>query len=307
MLKYFCPLAILLALTQAAVAGQASQGDEWLRNPVDDATFSGFLQFFSYDRQVPFDAEVGSAVTVDGVTREHLEYQSTLDVSVTAWMYRAATGPEAPWVVFLHGGSGSGKDAPAYRFLSSFLARAGWNVLALDLQYYGERRTDLFTEFTEAEKHERLYNREAPYLAWVAQTVKDVGRGIDYILEERGADPQRIVLWGHSRGAQLGYIVGAVDKRFRAVASVNGGHFDAMETGHLPAACGANYIGRISPRPLLLVNGTLDADYIKAVSVDPLHALAREPVDVIWLEAGHTMPSVETLSEIARWLGERVG
>jgi dienelactone hydrolase len=289
------------------MVGQASQGDEWLRNPVDDATFSGFLQFFRYDSQVPFDAEVGAPVTVDAVSREHLEYQSTADVRVTAWMYRATTGPEAPWVIFLHGGSGSGKDAPSYRLVSSFLARAGWNVLALDLQYFGERRTGLLTEFTETEKHEHLYNQEAAYLAWVAQTVKDVGRGIDYILEERGAAPHRIALWGHSRGAQLAYIVGAVDTRFRAVASVNGGHFDAMETGHLPAACGANYIGRISPRPLLLVNGTLDADYIKAVSVDPMHALAREPVDVIWLETGHTMPTEETLSEIARWLGEKVG
>lgn len=304
-----CPLVpiLLLALAPAVLAAQASRGDEWLREPVNDATYSSFLQFFDYDHEVPFNAVVGPVRTEDGVSRRHLEYQSTPGVTVTASMYEASVGPEGPWAVFLHGGTGSGKDAPPYRFLSRFLARAGWNVLAMDLQYFGERNTELLTTFTEAEKHQRLYNQPAAYLAWVAQTVKDVGRGVDYLLERQGADPGQIALVGFSRGAQLAYIVGAVEQRFRAVAALYGGHFDASETGHLPAACGANYIGRISPRPLLLMNGVRDGDYVRDVSVEPLHALANEPVEIIWLDTGHTMPPEEALARVVVWLGDSIG
>ncbi len=298
---------LLLALRPELLLGQVSQGDEWLRHPVDDQTFSNFLQFFDYDHDVPFNAVVGPAQTEEGVARRHFEYQSTPGIVVTAWMYEASVGPEGPWLVFLHGGTGSGKDAPTYQFLSRFLARAGWNVLSLDLQYFGERSTGLLTTYTEDEKHQKLYNQPAAYLAWVAQTVKDVGRGVDYLLQEQGADPREIALLGFSRGAQLAYIIGAVEKRFRAVAALYGGHFDALETGHLPAACGANYIGRISPRPLLLMNGTQDADYVKEVAVDPMHALAREPVDIIWLETGHTLPPEDALARVVAWLGENVG
>jgi dipeptidyl aminopeptidase/acylaminoacyl peptidase len=297
---------MLLVSCPGLARSQVSEGDQWLRNPVDDATFSGFLQFFDYDREMPFEPVVGTTITEEGISRQHLEYSSTPGERVTAWTYQAATGPDAPWAIFLHGGSGGGKDAPGYRFLSSFFARAGWNVLAIDLQYFGERSTDLITTFTEEEKHERLYNRQAIYLDWVAQSVKDVGRGIDYLTGERGADPERIVLVGFSRGAQFAYIVGAVEKRLRAVVALYGGHFDRLETGHHPAACGANYIGRISPRPLLLVNGTEDRDFVKEVSVDPMHALAREPVDVIWVETGHTLPPEETLSQVVRWMADKV-
>jgi len=306
MRRAFLVSTLLVALSPGRVTGQASQGDEWLRRPVDDRTFQGFMQFFDYDHDVPFNAVVGPTITEEGVSRRHLEYQSTAGVRVMAWMYAARSGPGGPWAVYLPGGTGSGKDAVSYRFLCSFLARAGWNVLSLDLQYFGERRTDLLTSFTEAEKHERLYNQPATYLAWVAQTAKDVRRGIDFLLSEQGADPGRIALVGFSRGAQLAYIVGAVEKRFRAVAALYGGHFDALETGHLPAACVANYIGRISPRPLLLMNGTQDADYVKAASVDPMHALAQEPLDIIWLETGHTMPPEEALGRVAEWLGNQI-
>ncbi len=298
---------ILLGLSPGPMMGQVSEGDEWLRDPVDDVTYAGFLQFFDYDRQIPFEAEVGPTITEGGISRQHLEYLSTPGERVTAWTFQSAAGPDAPWAIFLHGGTGSGKDAPGYLFLASFLARAGWNVLSLDLQYFGERDTDLLTTFTEEEKHELLYNRQATYLNWVAQSAKDVGRGIDYITGERGADPERIALVGFSRGAQFSYIIGAVDQRFRAVVSLYGGHFDAFETGHHPAACGANYIGRISPRPLLLVNGLQDRDFVKEVSVDPMHALAREPFDVIWVDTGHTLPPEETLSQVAKWMAEKVG
>ncbi len=302
-------VAVLLSLAwSTGLAAQAARGDEWLRKPVDEPTFRTFLSFFSYDRSLPLAVQKLETDEYEGITREHLSFASTPGQRVTARAYRAAAaaGAKSGWIVFIHGGTGPGKDAQGNRFLQGFLARAGWNVIGFDLQYFGERRSDLLTSFSELEKHEKLYNQPSAMLAWIAQTVKDAGRTIDYLIQEQGADPRRIALVGFSRGAQMAYIIGAADKRFAAVAAAFGGHFDANETGHLPAACPANYVGRISPRPFLMMNGSQDEDYNRETSVLPLYQIARNPKQQVWLDTGHVVPPAEQLPQLTRWLAEHV-
>ncbi len=299
-------LSAVLALVSPPVAAQARpEGDEWLRRPVDDRTFRTYLSFFEYDRQQPLDVRVIGAEEIEGIRRETLTYQSGPGVRVTARIFHAPGGGARAGLVMLHGGVAPGKDSPAFRALGEFFARAGLTTLIFDLQYFGERKTDLLATFTEAEKHEKLYNQPSAYLAWVTQTVKDAGRGYD-LLVERGVDPGRIGLVGVSRGGQLGLIVGGADARFAAVASLIAGHFDALEHGHHGAACPANYIGRISPRPLLMVNGNLDADYNRQISVEPLQRHAKDPKRFIWHEAGHTLPDEQTRAVIVQWLREHL-
>jgi dienelactone hydrolase len=297
---------LLLGINRGAVAQVRPQGDEWLRKPVNDETFKTFLSFFSYDQKLPLDAKVSRTEQLEGVQAEVLTYQSTPGVRVAARLLHPPGGnPGGPGIVLIHGGVGSGKDTPGFKAITEFYARAGFTVLGFDLQYFGERKTDLLTTFSEAEKHERLYNQPSVYLSWVTQTVKDAGRGYD-LLVERGVNPRRIALVGISRGGQLALIVGGADKRFATVVALVAGHFDANETGHLPAACPANYIGRISPRPLLMINGTLDADYDKEITVLPLERLARQPKKIIWLEAPHMLPQEDSRVAVMQWLREHL-
>jgi len=299
--------ALLLLTSSLAGAQVRPEGDEWLRKPVNDQTFKTFLSFFAYDQKLPLEAKVSRTEQLEGVQADVLTYQSTPGVRVTARLLRppGGGGSGGPGIVLLHGGSGPGKDTPGYRAISEFFARAGFTVLGFDLQYFGERKTDLLTSFSEADKHERLYNQPGVYLSWVTQTVKDAGRGYD-LLVQRGVNPGRIALVGISRGGQLALIVGGADKRFATVVALSAGHFDANETGHLPAACPANYIGRISPRPLLMINGTLDADYDKEITVLPLQRLARQPKKSIWLEAPHQLPQEDSRVAVMQWLREHL-
>lgn len=296
-------MVLLTVIGWGTLHGQARpEGDEWLRRPVDDQTFAGYLPFFEYDARRPLQKQVHRVEDSDGIRVEVLSYESAPGVRVTARLYRApGATPGGPGIVFLHGGTGAGKDSPGYKQLSDHFARAGLTTIAIDLQYFGERSTGLLVEFTEEEKHEKLYNQPGTYLAWVTQAVKDAGRALDLLVAE-GVAANRIGLVGFSRGAQLAFIVGGADRRFGAVTAIIGGHFDFRETGHLAAACPANYIGRISPRPLLTVNGNADPDYIRATSVDPLVALARQPKQHIFLETGHMLPQGEIRTTIARWL-----
>lgn len=288
---------------------QTPLSDEWQRAPVDDRTFQGFLQFFAYDRNLPFTARVGAQDTLDGVDREHLTFQSTPDQRVSARIYRAtgSTGDSRRWILLLHGGGAGGKDAPAFQYSGTLFARAGWNVLAIDMLHYGERKTDLVPVIRTPELVARLYGNPPVYLQWVSQTVKDAGRSYDFLVRERGADPERIVLLGTSRGAVVSMIVGGADPRFKAVVLLYGGHYLANETiAHLPAACPANYLGRISPRPVLMINGSADNLFLRESSVLPLQRLAKEPKTVLWLETGHMGNLRQDLPQVANWLREHV-
>lgn len=302
---------VLLVLTivttgiPATIAAQAATGDEWLTRPVDDQAFRTFLDFFAYSADVPFETRRESAEEIDGITVERLSYQSTPGERVTALLYRPPQSTGSG-IVFLHGGIAAGKDWAGNRLLGMLLARAGFTVLAIDLQYFGERRTGLLETYTEREKHDRLYNVESTHLAWVAQTVKDAGRAFDFLVQDRGIDPGRIALVGRSRGAQLAAIIGGADERFAAVAMLQGGHFDRLEDGHLPAACPANYIGRIAPRPLFLLNAENDADYAKVVSVEPLHRLAGEPKHIRWSPGGHGSYTDADHNALVTWLQARL-
>lgn len=250
----------------------------------------------------------GERDELEGVARERLSFQSTPGQRVTALIYRATgTANDRRWIVLLHGGTAPGKDAPAFRYAGTFFARAGWNVLALDMLHYGERRTDLVPVMTTSELVGRLYSNAPLYLEWVAQTVKDAGRALDFLVRERAADPARIVLVGVSRGAVISTIIGGADPRFNAVALLYGGHYLALETApHLPAACPANYVGRISPRPVLMINGTEDNLFLRESSVLPLQRLAKEPKTQRWQETGHMGMFREDLPQVASWLRERV-
>ena len=298
-------ILLLLSLLLPNAFAQKPSADEWLARPVNDKTFRTYLEFFVYDKKLPLDMKVLDVKEQEGVKKEHLSFQSTLGVRVFAYLY-SPVGPasrKAPALILLHGGTPQGKDGPTV--IAESLARGGFVVFAIDMLYFGERKAGLMTTFTEQEKHDRLYNQPSEYLAWVTQTVKDVGRSFDLLVSERGADPKRIGLVGISRGAIVGAIAAGADRRLSDVALLLPAHFDALERQHQPAACPANYIGRISPRPLLTISGNYDTDHIKETSVAPLLKLAKQPKQTIWSETGHQITE-EHRSMLLQWLRENL-
>lgn len=294
-------LAAGLAGLSAAPAGAQWSSDAWLENPVGQEAFDTYLEFFRYDAEFPFDLETRSAEEVEGIRVRHLTFTSTPDETVYADYYEAATATQdRPHLILVHGGIRPGKAT--MRPIAEFLVRRGFSVMAIDMPLFGERDTGQLGSFSESDKHDNLYNRESTYLQWVIQLVKDVGRTFDVLVGEFGVDPAGIAYVGFSRGAQAGFIVVAADSRFVASAHLYGGHFDRSETGHLAAACPANYIGRISPRPMWILNGTFDGDYDRERSVEPLLRLAGQPNEIHWVETGHQYPREQDLEILADWL-----
>ena len=189
-------VATLIALAVGLCAGVAGpvqaqqwESDPWLDQPVDQATFDTYLDFFAYDAELPFDLETLSATDEEGIRVEHIEYTSTPGEVVFADYYTATTARrDRPHVVLVHGGIRPEKAL--MRPIAEFLVRRGFGVIAIDMPEFGERDTGLLKSFSEADKHENLYNRESTYLQWVIQFVKDVGRTVD-LLESQNMEPIR--------------------------------------------------------------------------------------------------------------------
>lgn len=297
-------LLSLALVRPAAGVAQDRPTDQWLQRPVDGQTFAAYLEFFAYDAGLPFQTRVLASGEQEGMLEERLDFQSTPGITVTARLYRPrhAVAERQGGVILLHGGGPQGKDAQVSIQLSRLMARAGWTVLSIDYLHFGERKTGVLETYSEIEKHERLYNQPAAYLEFVTQTVKDVSRAYDFLVRERGVDSSRVALVGFSRGAQLAMIAGGAERRLAAVALLHGGHFDFYENGHLAAACPANYIGRISPRPVLMINGENDGDYLPDTAVRPLQRLVKEPVRIIWTDAGHGFLSEDDRTTLVDWL-----
>jgi dienelactone hydrolase len=295
--------ALLTASVATLAHAQERPTDQWLTTPVDQSTFTAYLEFYTYSQSVPFATTVRETVTDVGVRTERLTFQSTPGVQVTALLYHPSgiDIAAAPAVVSLHGGGGRGKDAGGYVRLHQFLARAGVTILAIDMLHYGERADGLFTTFDELEKHERLYNDDARYLEWMQQTVKDVGRAFDFLVAERRVAASRIGLVGTSRGAVVAMIAGAADQRFGAVALLHGGHFDFFEDGHRAAACPANYIGHISPRPVFFLSAENDQDFLPETAIHPMHRLAPGAT-IRWTPGGHGSGTEEDRAALVEWL-----
>jgi len=293
---------LVLVLGLGVVDAEEKYADEWLGQPVDDATFENYLEFFVVDHEEPLLAEPLGSSENDGVRKEEWSFTSTPGERVYAQYFEGvATQPESRRAILALPG-GSGKDNPWSQRAYESYARAGFSVLAIDMKYWGSRATELLTTYTEDERHDRLYNRPALYLDWMIQSVKDVQRSVDFLLTVKDVAPERIALAGMSRGAVVATIAGAVEKRFATVLLLHGGHFDAKEREHLPAACPANYVGRIAPVPLFIVNGSNDSDFVPETSSRPLFRHAREPKEHIWTDGGHAQMRDSDRAAMMEWL-----
>lgn len=136
----------------------------------------------------------------------------------------------------------------------------------------------------------------------------------DYLVGRSDVDPARVIMVATSFAVPFATQTAALDERFANVALIYGaGRMQdvlaanlTMHPRFLRAAAAwlamrpfaefapERYIGRIAPRPLIMVNG-IDDPQMPRKAVEALYASAREPKDLIWLRTGHLLPSDSTL------------
>ncbi len=276
---------------------------------------------FGYDKNLPLSPEVSTAEETASYICYKVVYRSARDQRVPAFLVLPKNRPEGqklPCVILMHG---LGGDKTMFKMLWPMLTNAGYALFAIDAQYHGERKPKEPLPFFGIYPY---YSRDA-----LIQTVIDLRRALDYLETRPEIDPKRIGYIGASMGGILGAIFAGVDERVQApVLLVAGGNWKILMEKSVLSVFRQNrsskeieealramevvdpvlWVGRISPRPVLMINGDAD-DVVPVDSNKALHEAAREPKKIIWYKGGHVPPPAEmpnVLNAITSWLNEHL-
>ncbi len=287
-----CRTATLLVALGGLVAATLAVRAWLLRDPVP----------YFESRRAPVASIAEGPVTRSGDAVEQ-------DVVVTAadglsvefrLRHRADMPPGARLTLFvLLGGATNGKE-------SASLLPDTRNLLVASLSYprYGNDRATGLAVIPEVPAFRRA----------IWDTPPAVMLALDYLLARPDVDTSRVELCGASFGVPFAALVGALDRRVGRVWLVQGGAnpramieaglhdeipfaparavvaslADVLASG--PRFDPARWVGRIAPRPVVMIN-TLGDERIPRASAEALHTAAREPKEIVWLPGLHIQPN----------------
>lgn len=252
---------------------------------------------------------VEGPVTTDGAYRlqpVRLVASSGLAVDLTLKWAAADSGRRLPLAVVL-GGHHTGRDA--VRLLED---SRGALVAALSYPFAGDPRPDAATFLREIPSIRTAFLDTPPALMLA----------LDYLRRRPDVDTTRVEAIGVSLGAPFVCIAGALDRRFTRVWALHGsgGSYGPLEMNmrrtirfapaRVVAAAIANviiagprldpeqWVGRIAPRPFMMVNAAGDERLPKR-DVEALYASARAPKELIWLPGAHVHADTAVVRRLA--------
>ena len=266
-------------------------------------------EFLKYDKNLPLDAVENPdgnwpEEPPDGRRQYHVTFSSVHDQRVPALLTLPGNvSPPYPVILMLHGALGHKSSFNQIK-RSDYMTAAGYATLRIDGQYRGEREIPA-PGGTESQTQYHYRNRDA-----MIQTAIDLMRATDYLESRDDIDMERIGFTGYSMGGMVGTFFCAHEPRVRAVAlGITGGDFskfkslggDEEATDQFrkatrivdPIHCAS----MISPRPLLMINGSRD-EIIPKPATEALFAAARDPKRIIWYDCGHIDLPDEYLEEM---------
>jgi dienelactone hydrolase len=299
--------ALLLALGVLGAVGAGAQGFR-LPPPAGSAEAARFA-FFQYDRDLPLEAKTKPLDENTKRTRFSLSYMSAHDQRVTAvFALPKRFAPPYPAVLLVHG-SGGNKDTSYIQWVSEALLAQGYATLSLDTQYHGDRARP----FRNGEIH--LPDSFTMRDAWV-QSVIDLRRAVDYLETRTEIERGKIGYMGFSQGGMLGAVLGGVEERVSCfcLAVPGGGLLNLVKNIERYPVIKARwpvkltpekmrvieevvqitdpiyYVGRILPRPLLIIAAKHDEIIPPEASTALIEASgAKEPEQVKRWESGHVL------------------
>lgn len=281
-----------------------------------ELTWEQLQAVYAYDATVDLNAREDEPVQSGPCLVQQVSFDGADGERVPGVLYRPIGEDRPRCVLFLHGYGGKKEHA---LLAATVLLPQGFAVMAIDARLHGERE----------EPGKALLSPES--LADgrpLVNTVIDNRRAIDYLQSREDLNAEDLGLVGVSMGGILGGVLAAVDERVDAAALlVAGGRWDlvAANSEHPSArrirSLGlspeqiqqvtatvdpVNFVGHISPRPVLMVNGEQDMIIPKACA-EALHAAAADPKQVIWYDGGHADVPLDVIATVVRWLDTETG
>lgn len=309
---------VALALVAGTIVAAEHGGQADAAAQRADAGVAPGVALFVHDAGAPLDVRERGRVTVGGVTRIDLTFESPHGGRVPALVFEpAGPGPHAG-MVLAHG-------MPGHRWtlagLGEAYARAGAVAITITAPFARpdppHRAPALFILplFDERDRLE------------LVQNVVDLRRAIDYLTEHGNVDARAIGFVGHSYGGIAGAILAGVERRIRAFAlmaapaGLPDRFLDENErsTGLLaerPAAQqeawlatmaaldAKRFVAFAAPADMLFQIAR-DDRLVRREVADELAAAASVPKEVLYYEADHELVP-DAFRDQARWFARRL-
>ena len=263
-------IAVLLGAC-AAMAGPRRQASQDL-----DAAYA-------YDASIPLEAMEDEPKVEDKFITQRVVFASAYGEWISALLV-APVGVEGPPVMLdMHGLACSKDDA---RNWAKIVGPLGIAVFAIDMPFHGERAQ-------QGTDWQVFRDRNLGPIC-KRRTVLDNLRALDYLKTRKDLSVREVPLLGGSMGAVLGAIVAALEPRVAGACLISGSAAPGPRPGTYaqlsdPAKADidvTNFIGRISPRPVLLMTGDADSG-VPIAHAEALYAAASEPKELFIYSGGH--------------------
>ena len=295
LVKYLHPGPLAAVLT-ASVSFELAD----YRNvkPVSDAVFRIYEGLYSYDH-TPLDAKVESQDDSSPYWRkQRITFNAAYgDERVIAYLFlpKSASPPYQTVVYFPHSGAQTFNTVEDTQLaLIDFLVKSGRALMFPIYKDTYERLGHPPDEGSIAERDETI------------QQSKDLRRSLDYLETRSDIDSQRLGYYGISWGAEMGAIMTAVEKRFKAAIFSAGG---CSNSKVLPEADPMNFAPR-AKLPVLMINGRFDFMIPLETCQEPLfRLLGAAPQDKkhVLFDTGHSPPQLPVMKEALDWLDHYLG
>ena len=268
--------------------------------PVDDKTFSIFLNQFSYDKK-PLDAKIEETMEGESWKAEKVSFDAGYNSErMLAYIFfpKKYTGRLQP-VLFFGGSNDIFSKKFETRFVNSidFIMKSGRVLIYPILKGTNERSDELKSDLPD----ETVFYRDH-----VIMWRKDIGRTIDYLETRKEIAADKLGFLGWSWGGYMGGIIPAIEKRFKAIV-LNVGGMTMCKS--LPEADQLNYLPRVK-QPVLMLNGKFDMFCPLETSQKPMYnflGTSKEDKKILIYDAGHLVPKIEFVKQTLQWFDKYLG
>jgi dipeptidyl aminopeptidase/acylaminoacyl peptidase len=260
---------------------------------------------FAYDATAPLNPTEQHLESTPRYTTTAVTYQ-TYDGTVPGLLYTPSGPGPFPCVLAAHGVTSNKGSSIGLRDL---IVPAGYAMFTIDARFHGDRGTP--------EQFHELQRYPGRVRELFQGTVVDLRRALDYLAQRPDCIPGKLGLVGTSMGGFMGAALAGADERVQApVLLFSGADWRVwFTTGHAgvasifyqlgtPASLDAvlaalapldpaEWVGRIAPRPVLMVHGDAD-DVIPPPSAQALFDAAGDPKTMVWYAGGHGPGAAES-------------
>jgi dienelactone hydrolase len=264
-------------------------------------------KYYNYDQDLPLKDSVFQIKDTTGYDLFYVTFRSVHNQKVTALLTIPKEGTAPHPVIILMHGAGDRKTVDYVEAGNDYMLKSGYAILRLDIANHGDRLVDDY-DFSFTDGY-RYWTRDI-----ITQTVFDLRRAVDFIQTRKELDSNRIGYYGISLGGIIGTIFSSVEPRIKVpVIALAGGGINLMfgmealsddVKDYLSIIEPLNFVDKIAPRPLLMINAEND-DIVPPMMSKLMFKAAKEPKEILWYPSKHhDIPIEKVYPDGIRWFQE---